>query len=421
MRLPLLFLAGAMALASASSGAGSRPGYRAQLIFPLDYQHNHGSCVAEDRDGGLVAVWYRGSGERRADDVALFGSRLQRGGTEWSPEFSAADTPGFPDCNPCDIVDPQGRLRMYWPVVIANEWHTSLLMEKVSEPLSRSGPPKWRSEKPVFLKPGSEFPEAVERWVQATSPTLTALPADQQATARRYLETVRKNASDKYFNRMGWMPRAHPLILDGNRLIVPLYSDGFSFSLMAITDDWGDHWHVSGPLVGAGPVQPALARRKDGTLVAFMRDNGPPPKRIPVSESRDRGETWSEVKDTDLPNPGSGLDVAALRSGRWALVYNDTERGRHSLAISLSDDEGRTWKRTRHLEQDLRPQNPTTAAYPSILQGRDGRIHVTYTYTVSDADAKLDAQGRRLRECIKHAEFDEAWVLAGDASQMANP
>jgi hypothetical protein len=115
------------------------------------------------------------------------------------------------------------------------------------------------------------------------------------------------------------------------------------------------------------------------------------------------------------------LDVAALRSGRWALVFNDTERGRHSLAISLSEDEGRTWTRTRHLERDPRAQNPTTAAYPSILQGRDGRIHVTYTYTVSDADAKLDAQGRRLRECIKHAEFDEAWVLAGDASPMAKP
>jgi hypothetical protein len=35
------------------------------------------------------------------------------------------------------------------------------------------------------------------------------------------------------------MTRAHPYVLDGARLIVPLYSDGFSFSLMAITDDWG--------------------------------------------------------------------------------------------------------------------------------------------------------------------------------------
>jgi len=402
------------ALCQPGAPVAAQAGHEARLIFPLDALHNHGSCVVEAPDGSLLAVWYRGSGERRADDVAILGARLPRGGRQWSAPFPMADTPGFPDCNPCVVVDPQGRLRMYWPLIIANEWHTALLMEKTFDRLARQ-PPRALVQQPVMLKPGPEFTRIVHASVEADlARVAAAVPPALQETARAYLELRRKNAADKYFNRMGWMPRAHPLILDGTRLIVPLYSDGFDFSLMAITDDWGKNWHVSTPLVGDGPVQPALARRRDGTLVAFMRDNGGPPKRIPVSESRDRGETWSPVRDTDIPNSGAGVDVTVLKSGRWALVNNDTERGRHSLSVSLSEDEGRTWKHVRHLELDRRPEGPATASYPSIIQARDGTIHVTYTYTAPAAEVRRDPEGRPLREAIKHAAFSEAWVLAGD-------
>ncbi len=413
--LPLVVGLLCLAIAGTAAERTRPPMHRAELIFPLDSQHNHGSCIVETRGGEVLACWYRGSGERRADDVAILGARLRRGATNWSDTFPMADTPGFPDCNACMVIDPVGRLRMYWPLIIANEWHTALLMEKVSAEFHRDGPPRWSSERPVMLKPGPEFTRIVQAAVDQDLARLPAiLPADRQEMGKAYLELRRKNAADKYFNRMGWMPRTHPLVVDGKRLIVPLYSDGFDFSLMAISDDWGEHWLVSTPLVGAGPVQPALERRRDGTIVACMRDNGPPPQRMMVSESRDRGETWSPVRDTEVLNPGSGVDVVALRSGRWALVYNDTERGRHSLAVSLSDDEGRTWNRTRHLELDGRATGPATASYPSILQARDGAIHVSYTFTAAAADTRQDAQGRILREAIKHARFNEEWILAGD-------
>ncbi len=55
-------------------------------------------------------------------------------------------------------------------------------------------------------------------------------PTPQQRIAR-----LQKDAGDKLTRRLGWMTRAHPVVLDGTRLIVPLYSDGFSFSLMAIS------------------------------------------------------------------------------------------------------------------------------------------------------------------------------------------
>src|SRR6185436_19749921 len=115
-------------------------------------------------------------------------------------------------------------------------------------------------------------------------------------------------AADKLSRRLGWMTRAHPFVLEGKRLIVPLYSDGFSFSLMAITDDWGQSWHPSSPLIGLGNIQPSIAQKADGSLFTLMRDNGPAPKRLHESVSKDRGETWSEVTDSDLPNPGSGAE-----------------------------------------------------------------------------------------------------------------
>ncbi|MGH2793245.1 MAG: exo-alpha-sialidase, partial [Actinomycetota bacterium] len=195
-------------------------------------------------------------------------------------------------------------------------------------------------------------------------------------------------------------------------LIVPLYSDGFSFSLMAISDDWGATWKTSTPLVGAGNIQPSLARRKDGTLVAYMRDNGPPPKLLMISRSSDRGETWSRVEDSELPNPGSGAEVLVLRNGNWLLVYNDLERERYSLAVSLSADEGRTWQWTRHLERDASsdPKQRGQYHYPSIIQAADGTLHATYSYFAPEASVTADAQNRLPRKSIKHAHFNEAWI-----------
>ncbi len=139
-----------------------------------------------------------------------------------------------------------------------------------------------------------------------------------------------------------------------NCIIYTGFAPGLDQACFLITDDYGKTWRTSEPLVGGGNIQPAIARRKDGSLVAYMRDNGPPPKRLHVSESKDNGNTWSAVKDTEIPNPGSGSDVVVLKDGTWALVNNNLEKGRHSLPVWLSDDEGKSWKWKRQIELDER-------------------------------------------------------------------
>jgi len=179
--------------------------------------------------------------------------------------------------------------------------------------------------------------------------------------------------------------------------LLPLYTDTFSISIMAISDDRGQTWRAGQPLLGFGAIQPTVLRRDDGTLVAYMRENGPR-LRVRVAESTDDGESWGKVGVSELLNPGSGLDGVRLANGHWVLVFNDTLRGRHRLAVALSTDEGRSWKQTRHLED----QPDGSYHYPAITQGQDGTLHVVYSYFVE--------QGKSM----KHAAFNEAWIRAGD-------
>ena len=239
--------------------------------------------------------------------MVVQGARLRKGSKAWSAPFLLADTPGYPDTNATIFLDPKKRLWLMWPTILANEWHTALMKYKIASDYRGDGAPKWDVNEVLHVTPGDEFAATVNREIDRM---LVTAPQTEQVKA--YADRQKKNAADKLYRRLGWMTRAHPYVLDGTRLIVPLYSDGFSFSLMAISDDWGATWKTSTPLVGRGNIQPSLARKKDGTLVAYMRDNGPAPKRLMISRSSDRGDTWSAVEDSDLPNPGAGAEVTVL-------------------------------------------------------------------------------------------------------------
>jgi predicted neuraminidase len=110
-----------------------------------------------------------------------------------------------------------------------------------------------------------------------------------------------------------------------------------------------------------------------------------------------------------MPNPGSGAEVVSLRDGRWVLIGNDTERGRHSLAVQMSDDEGRTWQWKRHLELDAAQGNAGSFHYPSLIQARDGTLHASYSYHLAQAQG-----GESARKSIKHAHFNQEWIMQGD-------
>lgn len=363
--------------------------FESQEIFTPETWHNHSSSIVELPGGDLFVVWFHGSGERTADDVVVLGSRWRRDRRVWTAPMKLADYPGFPDTNPVVYLDSKKRLWLFWAQVIANEWHTAIThYKRASEYSDPTAPPKWDAAGDIVLIPRN-----------IAAKTKEAFP-DR--------EKLNQLASDKYFSRMGWFTRTHPFELPSGRMIVPMYSDGYSYGIMAITDDGGETWTSSEPIVGAGSIQPTVVQKRDGTLVAYLRDNGPPPKRALMATSTDSGVSWTPAHDTEIPNPGSSLEAIRLKTGEWLMIGNDTEKGRNRLRASLSDDEGKTWKWHRYIEN----RDSGQFHYPSVIQSpRDGAIHITYSRFLPAGSGQL--------KTIVHARFDGAWVKAGDGATKA--
>ncbi|MEX2306070.1 MAG: exo-alpha-sialidase [Pirellulales bacterium] len=441
------------------------------FIFPKQWkEHVHSSSIVELSDGALLAAWFQGSGERNADDVRIMGARKPADMAEWGEPFVLADTPGHPDCNPVLWIDNDDRLWLFWSAILANEWESSLVKYRVSTNyLAMSGSPQWDWQDYVHLQP-TNFPQHmrsgwrqligtvlfVPRAIRAefSAVSLTAIlvdgwkllvalllmlvaPAAVHAWRRRRtgrsgwkrfalrasalyasLLVVVGVAAVGYFSlqsqsklnqRLGWMTANKPVKLSTGEIVLPLYSDRFIASIMAISNDGGNSWQASEPLVGYGNIQPSLVETGSGELVAWMRENGPR-KRVRYSVSADRGRSWSPVRESALPNPGTKVAVTALDNGDWLVAYNPLVDGRHSLSLAISNDEGHTWRPFHHLE-DAASSEEGEFSYPCLIQTSDGSIHVTYTYRRTRDGA--------LRKSIRHVTLRRPEPASAPAVRLA--
>ena len=388
------------AVLSGSLPAANTALYRERLIFTGDRGHVHASSVVETPSGSLLAVWYengapndtyyfRGGDEDKSDDVRIAGARLRQGGAAWDAPFVISDTFGVSDNNPALGIDGQKRLWLVHATLLAvpaRTWGSALLQYKVSTDYEGSGPPRW--ERSSILVPK---PEGLDEIIARAADDSRRSAGRQSPQGVQRARDLLDRLDDPFARRLGWMPRVHPVPLSNGSFIVPLANENFNLAAMAITRDGGETWTFSRPVPGLGVTQPSIVQVREGRLVAFFRD-ATSAHRIHRSESGDSGLTWSSVTATTLPNPGGGIEAVALASGNLAIVYNDKESSpRDRLAVSLSSDEGRTWGWTRHLENTPGQRFD----YPSVVQGRDGLLHATYSYNL---------------KTIKHVTFNEAWI-----------
>ena len=341
-------------------------------IFSPVERHTHSSSIIETENGWFLACWYEGSGERKANDVSIKGASLKsHSQTHWSNAFSLTDTPDLPDCNPFFFYDDQKRIWLYWIVPIGNRWENSLLFFKRASGLKENGEPLWNWQGNIILKPGHDFLESMVAG-------FNELRMDENMWSE-YSKQLINAANDPSKRQMGWMTRNHPLQLSKNHWIVPMYSDGFNVSLMAITYDGGETWKSSKPIVGLGPIQPTLASRSANEVVAFMRDSGPNPGRVMVSYSKDAGNSWSLAQDTEIPNPGSSVAVLHSNNGHWLLAGNFNEKDRSSLGILGSSDYGNNWNYRLEIVSDLSDDQKASYSYPSIIEDAQGQFHMTFS------------------------------------------
>jgi predicted neuraminidase len=349
------------------------PVVREMLIFAEQPEHAHGSSLVQLPNGDLLAAWFQGSGERTADDVRIMGARLPKGATQWTAPFLMADTPHLPDCNPVLFLNHENKLFLVWIAVQANRWEQSILRVRTTTDYAGKGAPNWTWQDNILLKPDDAFASEVKKKLGDLPPHGTGWAE----YAPSYDKMIAEAATDPTKRSIGWMTRIKPLLLPNRRIVLPLYSDGFNLSLMAISDDDGATWKPSLPLVGRGPIQPSVVQKKDGTLVAYLRDSGDFPTRVQRSESKDGGYTWSAATKTDIPNAAS-VELLVLRDGRWAFVGNDQNGDRTQLALFLSEDEGNTWRWKTYLEHD--PPGGGGYSYPCLIQAPDGLLRITYSH-----------------------------------------
>jgi predicted neuraminidase len=155
---------------------------------------------------------------------------------------------------------------------------------------------------------------------------------------------------------------------------------------MEWTDSSGERWEKAGPLESKpetfDAIQPTILTHGGDRVQILCRTRQGV---VAQAWSNDGGKSWGPLTAAALPNPNAGFDAVRLDDGRFLLVYNHTSSGRSQLNIALSKD-GVGWEPSVTLENQ-----PGEYSYPAVIQARDGRVHVTYTWR---------------RERIKHVVLD---------------
>jgi predicted neuraminidase len=304
----------------------------------------HASTIAETKDG-LVAAWFGGTREG-ANDVGIWVSRRVNG--KWTPPVEVGTG-----------VQPDGTRHPTWYPVLCE---------------------LRRGELTVFYKVG---PSPRTWWGMART---------SKDNGRTWSEPRR--LPDGF---LGPVKNKPVRLSDGTIIASSSTESDETPSTWRVhferTTDGGATWHIVRPPAGSGDaridaIQPSILTHADGRLQAIGRTRS---GRLFETWSSDRGQTWSPLELTSLPNPSAGTDAVTLKDGRHLLVYNHTPKGRTPLNVAISRD-GKAWRSVHVLESE-----PGEYSYPAVIQTSDGLVHITYTWK---------------RERIRHVVIDPATLKA---------
>jgi alpha-L-rhamnosidase len=290
----------------------------------------HASTIVETPKG-LIAAWFGGTKEGHRD-VNIYTSHCKKG--KWSAPELAAD--GF--------VNDSTRYACYNPVLFLAENNELLLFYKIGPYVQG-----WTG----WMKRSSDFGRT---WSKAE-----ALPDGILGPIRN-----------------------QPYLADG-LLICPSSTEKGGWKVhFEFTRDNGRTWSKGPDLNDANPIsgiQPAILRHNASTLQALCRSQN---RTINETWSYDNGRTWSPLAQTEMPNNNSGIDAITLKDGRHLLVYNNVKPpasvkegwgGRSPLNVAISND-GKHWEPYAILENEPGAE----FSYPFVIQTKDGKIHITYTW-----------------------------------------
>jgi predicted neuraminidase len=281
----------------------------------------HATTIVET-NSGLVAAWFGGTREGAAD-VEIWLSR--RVGDQWTPPVEVANG-----------VQPDGKPLPCWnPVLFQPKTGPLRLFYKVGP-----SPSKWWGMERTSTDDGQTWSEA------APLPEGMLGPVKNKPVELPNGDVLCGTSTE---SAAGWQVHFERRTPAGVWSATPALNDGKEIGAI----------QPSILFLGGDRLR-ALGRTKQGRLFEIASEN--------------LGATWGKMSLLDVPNPNSGTDAVTLRDGRHLLVYNHTPKGRTPLNVALSRD-GVAWQPALVLESE-----PGEYSYPAVIQTRDGKIHITYTW-----------------------------------------
>jgi len=319
------------------------------VIAPGHFKVNHGSSIVELSDGSLLCCWYAGSDEC-APDVKIYASKFDALRQSWSPPAAVAGggeraegrwlrSKAFGNC--ALFLDEEKVLWLFYTSLPFGGWTCASVDYKTS------------------LDEG-------QTWSQPTMLVGT----------------------------FGNLTRGKPLALAPHKFMVPLYKNlghkhGYTCTLTV------SRGQITGKtfqdIPGPENTQPALARRGDNELVAYLRD--PTWQSLLFARFDSAQGKWSVAERLNLPNPNAAVDAVQADEGKTLLVYNDSRKGRNPISLAGADN-GRDFKKIWDFEYAR--TGGGSFSYPAIIRAANGDYHVTYSYDH--------------RHAIKHVRFSPAWL-----------
>lgn len=352
--------------------------HRQDAFLPTPYAQNHAANLHQLSDGTLLCTWFAGTQEGMADIFVLLSRRAPGG--DWSEPEKLSQDDTRSEQNPILFQAPDGPLWLIWTAQVSGNQETAIIRRRLSDDGGRSWGP---------------------------------------------VETL--------FDEPGIFVRQPPAMLDNGDWVLPVWYcialpgekwvGSHDVSAVMISSDAGRTWQRHDVPGSTGCVHMNVQQLADGSLLGLFRSRWA--DHVHATRSSDRGRSWSVPVATDLPNNNSSIQYVRLASGELALVYNPVNaegiaqrrtslydeiedegdervvptanaqgRGavwgipRAPMSLAVSRDEGRTWPLRVDLElgdgfcmtNNSQAKLNREFSYPSIIQARDGSLHVAFTY-----------------------------------------
>jgi hypothetical protein len=171
-----------------------------------------------------------------------------------------------------------------------------------------------------------------------------------------------------------------PTVLSTGEWILPAstWRNTDNSARVVVSTDKGRTWAVRGachvPKSDREVDEHMIVERTDRSLWMLLRTKDG----IGESVSKDRGKTWSAMKNSAIRHPSARFFIRRLHSGNLLLVKHgpiDEKIGRSHLTAYLSEDDGSTWSNGLLLDERK------DVSYPDGQQCPDGTIHIIYDYS----------------------------------------